>query len=44
MLAIDDDTLRVLRAARGDYEARQGAHDLANILVARGYLRFETLL
>jgi hypothetical protein len=45
MLAIDDDALRVLIAAHGgDHEARQVAHELANVLVARGYPRFETLL
>jgi hypothetical protein len=45
MLAIDDDALRVLIAAHGgDHEARQVAYELANVLVARGYPRFETLL
>jgi hypothetical protein len=45
MLAIDDNALRVLLAARsGDYETRQVAQDLVNVLVSRGYPRFETLL
>ncbi len=44
MLAIDANALRVLLAARGsNQEARQAAQELASVLVAHGYPRFQTV-